>query len=133
MDIIRISPDCTAIILQHVSSVMPEEACGILAGKNNQINKVISIENRMQSPFRFSMDARAQFDAFRTIEQEKLELLGIYHSHPEGPSKPSETDIREHAYGDVLSIICSPDDLNGWKMMAFSIIDGTAAVREMIY
>ncbi len=85
----------------------PEEACGLLAGKNRQVTAVYPITNALHRPDRFRMDPLEQLRAFEAIETAGLELLAIYHSHPRGPAFPSETDLAEFAYPGVLSLIWS--------------------------
>ena len=72
----------------YVARQIPLEACGLLAGKNERVEKVVLIRNQAQSPVRFVMDPYEQLKAFSWIESHDLDLLGIFHSHPTGP----ETD-----------------------------------------
>ena len=57
------------------------------------------------------------------IDQNGWELVGIYHSHPNGPDKPSVTDIQEAYYPDVVYMILSPDG-ETWRCRGFRIQDG---------
>ena len=56
----------------------------------------------------FEIDPAALFAAHRAARDGGLELLGYYHSHPEGHPVPSATDC-EHASGDhrVWAIVAS--------------------------
>ena len=71
---------------------------------------------------RFTMDPYEQLQAFEWIDSHDLELIGIFHSHPAGPEKVSETDIREAAY-EVVHLIWSCSN-ETWKMRGFWIQDG---------
>jgi proteasome lid subunit RPN8/RPN11 len=118
-------------VMQHV----PEEACGLLAGLKNQVRIILPIANELHSPVRFRMAARDQLKAFEQIDQAGLELLGIYHSHPNGPDRPSATDIAEAFYPEVVYLIWSPQDRD-WSCHAFNIRDGqfqaaTLSVRNL--
>ena len=44
----------------------------------------------------------------REIRAAKLELLGIYHSHPNGKNEPSARDIELAYYPDTAYFILSP-------------------------
>ena len=90
----------------HVVRQIPLEACGLLAGKNDRVKKVIVVRNQAQSPERFVMDPYEQLKAFDWIESNRLDLLGIFHSHPTGPETLSATDIAEAAY-EVVHLIWS--------------------------
>lgn len=109
-------------IVGHVSIHAPLEACGLLAGKNDQVEKILFVQNQAQSPVRFVMDPYEQLRAFEWIESNGLDLLGIFHSHPAGPETVSPTDIAEAAY-DVVHIICSRKD-DQWKLRGFWIENG---------
>ena len=108
----------------HVAVHSPLEACGLLAGKKDRVEKVIFVRNQAQRRDRFVMEPYEQLKAFNWIESNELELLGIFHSHPAGPETVSVTDIAEAAY-DVVHLIWS---LNGenWKLRAFWIENGQA-------
>ena len=108
----------------HVARQIPLEACGLLAGKNDRVEKVLLVRNQAQSPVRFVMEPYEQLKAFSWIESYNLDLLGIFHSHPTGPETASVTDIAETAY-EVVQVIWS---LRGgiWKARGFYIKDGQA-------
>jgi [CysO sulfur-carrier protein]-S-L-cysteine hydrolase len=108
----------------HVARQIPLEACGLLAGKNDQVEKVLLVRNQAQSPVRYVMDPYEQLKAFSWIESHDLDLLGIFHSHPTGPETVSATDIAEAAY-EVVHLIWS---LSGsiWKARGFFIENGQA-------
>ena len=95
-----------AEMLKHIEEQVPLEACGLLAGRNDRVEKVIIVRNRAQSPVRFVMDPYEQLQAFNWIESNGLDLLGIFHSHPAGPETASATDIAEAAY-EVIHLIWS--------------------------
>jgi proteasome lid subunit RPN8/RPN11 len=103
----------------HVESCAPLEACGLLAGKDGLVSRVILITNKAQSPFKYMMDPVEQLRAFDQIEAESLDLLAIFHSHPAGPDTASPTDIAEAAY-PVVQIIWSRLD-GTWKARGFRI------------
>ncbi|HKJ40379.1 MAG TPA: M67 family metallopeptidase [Anaerolineales bacterium] len=106
-------------MIDHVNSHAPLEACGLLAGKNDRVERVLFVQNQAQSPVRFVMDPIEQLKAFDWIDDNRLDLLGIFHSHPAGPETVSPTDIAEAAY-DVVHIICSQKD-DQWKLRGFWI------------
>ena len=94
------------IMRAHVEVQAPLEACGLLAGKNNRVGKVLLIENQAKSPVRFRMNPKEQLEAFNWIGSNQLDLIGIFHSHPAGPETVSATDIEEAAYA-VSQIVWS--------------------------
>jgi len=90
------------------------------------VELVIGVRNAAKSPVRYLMEPRAQWRAFNKIDQLNMELLGIYHSHPNGPQQPSETDIQEACYA-VIQIIWFPQD-EIWQAGGFWIEDGQVSI-----
>jgi len=111
-------------MLDHVDRQVPLEGCGLLAGKNDRVEKVIFVRNQAQSPARFVMDPYEQLQAFDWIESNGLDLLGIFHSHPAGPETASVTDIAEAAY-EVVHLIWFRDQ-SRWQARGFWIENGYA-------
>lgn len=112
-------------MLEYVAGQAPLEACGLLAGKNDEVEKVLLVRNQAQSPVRFVMEPYEQLEAFDWIDSNGLELLGIFHSHPAGPEMASATDIKEAAY-DVIHVIWSRDQ-GHWQARGFWIENGTVS------
>ena len=111
-------------MLDYVQEYAPLESCGLLAGKNDRVEKVVFVRNQAQSPVRFVMDPYEQLQAFDWIESNELDLLGIFHSHPSGPEEASATDIAEAAY-EVVHLIWSRNQ-KGWQVRGFWIEHGEA-------
>lgn len=113
-------------IMDHAEIHAPLESCGLLAGKEDRVEKVLFVRNQAQSPVRFVMDPYEQLRAFDWIETHGLDLLGIFHSHPSGPETVSPTDIAEAAYA-VVHVICSRS-LDQWKLRGFWIEAGRVSM-----
>lgn len=116
-------------MLEYVDQQVPLEACGLLAGKNNRVEKVILVRNQAESPARFVMDPYEQLRAFDWIESNGLDLLGIFHSHPAGPETASLTDIAEAAY-EVVHLIWSRKQSH-WQVRGFWIENGSTTEVEI--
>jgi proteasome lid subunit RPN8/RPN11 len=107
-------------MLDHVRACLPEEACGILGGRDGRVSQQRAIENAAHSPVRFRMQPRAQVEALLDLEAQGLELLAIYHSHPSGPPTPSAADLGEAYYPEAAALIwCS--DSGRWRARAFDL------------
>ena len=111
-------------MIAYVDQHAPLEACGVLAGKDARVEKMIGVLNQAQSPVRFVMDPYEQLHAFDWIESNGLDLVGIFHSHPAGPEIVSATDILEAAYA-VVHVILSRTGTQ-WKARGFWIENGEA-------
>ena len=88
-----------------VKAKAPEEACGIILGEGNHSQMVIPITNILHSPTQFRMEPKEQLEAFLLAEEKNLEILAIYHSHPQGIDKPSLTDLDELTYPEIIYLI----------------------------
>ena len=58
---------------------------------------------------------------FEEMENESMEMIAIYHSHPYTIPFPSETDVKMALYPEVSSIIISLKEENNPVVKAFSI------------
>jgi proteasome lid subunit RPN8/RPN11 len=105
---------------EHAQVCFPEEGCGVLGGKGETADCFRPITNELHSANRFRMDAEEQLQAFLWFEQNDIELLGIFHSHPAGPNHPSPTDLEEFAYPGVAYFILSHKG-SGWQVNCFQI------------
>lgn len=92
----------------HVAREAPIEACGLVAGQGRRSCGVFPVPNLLQSPTRFRMEPEAQWRAMKTMLDQGLDILAIYHSHPSGPPRPSAVDEREMAYPNAVYLIWAP-------------------------
>ncbi len=126
-------------ITRHAESGYPNEICGILLGKEVDGRRVIMnsmpIENSFETDeqyHRFRITPQAMLAAERLAGRDRMDVLGVYHSHPNSPARPSEYD-RDHAawtawtYVIISVIDGNPADLRAWKLeddrSAFSEIE----------
>jgi proteasome lid subunit RPN8/RPN11 len=94
-------------MVEQAKAESPIEACGILAGKNRTVEKLYKMTNTDQSGDHFMMTPEEQFKVVKDIRSDSLEMLAIYHSHPETPARPSAEDIRLALTPDVIYVIVS--------------------------
>lgn len=105
---------------QRVQAAIPFEACGLLAGRGREVGRVIPIENVASLAHRYRMNPARQIQAQFDMEANRLKLLAIYHSHPEGGKEPSGIDIAEWRYPGVGTLIWSRD-AGLWDCSAYLI------------
>ena len=90
------------VVNELIASVepFPDERCGFLLGLENSedrmITRALAAKNVTKGDAQrlFEIGAKEYLDAERTAFENNLSLLGIYHSHPNHPAIPSETDRR---------------------------------------
>ena len=80
----------------HALRNFPRECCGLLIGKFGvgtiEVHKVAEAENVLGSPVAFEADPEFVFKAIDRAERSGLELVGIYHSHPNIAARVSSKD-----------------------------------------
>lgn len=96
---IHITQNLIDEIREQALSEMPNEACGYLAGVitesgERRVRKRIPMTNVDASPKHFSFAPKEQFAAVKQARNEELQLVSVYHSHPETPARMSAEDIR---------------------------------------
>ncbi len=131
MDKIIIPEDVYHTVIDHVIKNFPEEACGVLAGTNNTVTIGLPVTNQLHSRVKFYMEPIELYKALERIESEELDLLAIFHSHPKGPDRPSETDVKEFLYPGVATIICSPKE-DYWLFKPYMIENGNYHEIELV-
>jgi proteasome lid subunit RPN8/RPN11 len=81
-------------ILLHARDALPREAVGLLGGSaDGQAILVLPLPNVAGGQREFLADPYVQFRALQRLRSENLQLLAIYHSHPDGGTGPSEDDL----------------------------------------
>lgn len=103
----------------------PIEACGILAGINGKVQRLYRMTNAEHRGDHFMMDPKEQFTVIKDIRSSSLELLAIYHSHPETPARPSTEDIRLALTPNVVYLILSLRNGNAPAMKGFRVDNST--------
>ena len=79
-------------IVAHAVEDLPNECCGLLIGSDAIVEDAARARNVKRSRTRFQVEPADHFAAIRRARSAGLEVIGAYHSHPSGPSGPSETD-----------------------------------------
>ncbi len=128
---IRISRALFQRMIDHAKQVWPTECCGLLAGKDGVVTRIYPLENREGSRVSYQADPEQQFRAFQEIEDLGLDLLAIYHSHPDTESYPSKVDREKAFYSEVLHIIISLKD-GADQVRAFRIPRGRKIIEERL-
>lgn len=100
-----------AAIDRAAAAAWPREACGLLLGLRTgealTVARVVIAENVSETPERrFEVDPRALFAAHRAAREAGQEVLGPWHSHPNGADRPSATDTaRARLAGEAWLIV----------------------------
>jgi len=121
-------------IVAHALSGLPNEACGLIAGKadNNVkiVEKVYLLSNPDCSPEHFSVDPKEQLSAVKDMRANGFIPLGNFHSHPSTAARPSEEDIRMFYDGKASYLILSLAD-ESRALKAFGVTDGEVTPQTL--
>lgn len=124
-------PGMVEQIIAHAQAGYPEEVCGLVAGREGQAVEAHPGRNVSPTPrVAYEMDAET---LMRMVEWEDagLALVAIYHSHPQGPEGPSETDVAQATYPEAAYIIVSLAERGRPVVAAFRInADGVETVEQ---
>ncbi|QHG19447.1 M67 family metallopeptidase [Nostoc sp. ATCC 53789] len=138
---IQLSPEHLQTIRAHAESAYPEECCGIilgyLANEGKIVVEVIPTENA------WNTEAGAEFSGEHTAESKRrqyaiapevmlktqkearnrsLNIVGIFHSHPDHPAIPSECD-RLYAWQGYSYIIVTVQNGKAGELQSWSLDD----------
>ena len=118
-------------IVKQSKQEYPNEACGILAGKDGYVEKIYEMINVEKSPSFFSMNPQEQFKVNKDIRKSGFEMMGIYHSHVKSQAYPSSEDVELAFYPEVSYMILSLQDLNNPVIRSFKIKEGKISEEEI--
>lgn len=123
-------------MLAHCREGLPNESCGLLAGRIDgdvkTIEKVYLLTNIDASNEHFSMDPREQLAAVKDARANGFQMIGNFHSHPESPSRPSEEDKRLAYDSSAEYLILSLQESDHPVLRAFGIDqDKNVTVHEI--
>lgn len=104
----------------------PRETCGLLLGtRNGGENRVTLVRqarniNAVRAQDRYELDPNDYLAADREARAAGLDIVGIWHSHPDHPARPSETD-RASAWPEWSYVIVSVQrdgerELRSWRL-----------------
>ena len=137
---IRVASEPWQEMIAHARSTYPNECCGAMLGKIDGADKDVLMAMRLENASAGSQAARYDIRpedllaADREARRQGLDLIGIYHSHPDCAAYFSETDLKNSCpwYSFIVLSIQKGefDHANSWLPNA----EQTAAEKEeLIY
>ncbi len=115
----------------HGLREFPNEACGLLAGREGRPVKVFAMRNADASPATYRLDPKEQLRVFDEIDDAGWDLFAIFHTHTHSEAYPSETDRRQAFYPDAYYLVMSLQDRDDPLVRAFRIEDGEVTEEEL--
>ena len=121
-----LNPSVKKLLVDDALRTFPDECCGFLVGTENSdgrvIEEVIIVNNAKDGDKRrrFEISANDYLNAERFADEKQLALLGVYHSHPNHPSVPSEHDrVVAQPYFSYIIIAVRENELvslQSWRL-----------------
>jgi proteasome lid subunit RPN8/RPN11 len=129
-EVFRLPKQMRATIIDHAKRDAPRECCGIIAGRAGVPMQLYETRNVAAGNRFYEIDPAQLIDLeFREFPAQGLELVAIYHSHPESPAYPSATDVELAFWPDAVFLICSLADRDQPVVRGFRIRDD--AINEL--
>ena len=110
-------------IVAHARRDHPDEACGVVAGRDGAATRVIPMENAERSPTFYRFDAQEQLRVWRAMDDADEVPFVIYHSHTATEAAPSRTDISLASEPDAHYLLVSTRSETD-EVRSFRILDG---------
>lgn len=129
----RLSKQLADQMITHALQENPNECCGLLAGRDGQVEQVYPAVNAAHSPYRYDIDSRELLHLFQAIEwgDEPRAVMGNYHSHTHSEAYPSPTDVNEaHLGPDAVYLLISLQAPGRPEIRAFRIDQAGRQVQE---
>lgn len=118
---IRIPESIYRKMVEHALKEKPLECCGLLGGIDQTVREIFETQNVAQSPILFSMDPKEELMVLEEMENQSMEIIAIYHSHPHTIPFPSEADVKMAFSFDVPLVIISLKERDDSFVKAFRI------------
>ena len=121
--------DVLAHIRRHGEETYPEECCGFLIGRlhadgNEAVyarRAVNRNENRRED--RYIIAPEEYLEADLAARRENLDIVGIYHSHPDHPAVPSRTDLELATFPGYAYVIVSVENGKATTLAAWALAE----------
>ncbi len=129
---LTLTSGAVATLLAEARAAAPREACGLLLGEGTHVHAAPRVPNVHPDPARhFELDPAALIAAHRAARAGGPQVLGYWHSHPNGRAAPSDTD-RAAASGDgrAWAIVANgaitvwSDRPGGFEPLSYAVHDG---------
>ena len=117
---------------EHVEEAYPEEGAGFLLGQPGEVKEILALANSREDGARhnrFLFTPEDYLKAEMKAEALGLDLIGVFHSHPDCPNIPSEYD-REWAQPFFSYIITRVDHGKAIHTRSWRLVEDRSRYEE---
>ena len=82
------------LLFQYAQNAPNIEVCALLFGKGNKVKHIFLTDNIEKSPVHFTISSEQLIEGYKIAEDKKMDVIGIFHSHPHNQAYPSNTDFK---------------------------------------
>lgn len=131
-----ISAEALRQVVEAAEAAYPGECCGLLVGQAKpngtvEASRAHASANLGKKFNRFEIDPRLWVDLARALGKGPNKVVGLYHSHPDGPAQPSAVDL-DAAWGEELVwLIVSVSKGEAIQVTAHILDHGGRQFREL--
>ena len=133
---LELSNEILAQIHKHGEDAYPEEGAGFLIGKNDGdkrfVTQIYSIKNAREDEARhdrYLVSPQDYLKAEITADELELSLIGVFHSHPDHPNRPSDFD-RDWAQPFFSYIITSINEGKAVESRSWRLVEDRSKFEE---
>ncbi|GAA4059479.1 Mov34/MPN/PAD-1 family protein [Nonomuraea soli] len=128
---LEISQELVDKMIEHARRDHPDEACGVIAGRDGVPERFVEMENAERSPTFYRFDSKEQLKVWREMDDRDEEPVVIYHSHTATEAYPSRTDVSYASEPNAHYVLVSTRDETRAELRSFRIVDGVITEEEV--
>jgi proteasome lid subunit RPN8/RPN11 len=130
---LRVPQAMVDAILAQARAEYPNEACGVIIGRNGIAERLKPMFNAAASPTFYEFDPKDLLSLYREVGDNDEEIVVIYHSHTETEAYPSRTDISYAGEPGAHYVLVSTREeiAPATEFRSYRIIDGAVTEEQV--
>lgn len=125
---IRLGPNLRQQIQRQARAALPRECCGLIEGAwegaTVSATQLHPTRNTASETDRFEIDPETHLSILRAARAKNTEIVGCYHSHPNGRAIPSARDLSNVGEEGFIWLIFDLTERSDGKLSAFIVSAG---------
>ena len=128
---LELDQDLYDAIVAHARRDHPDEACGVIAGRDGRPERLVPMLNAARSPTFYEFDSLELLRLYREMDARDETPVVIYHSHTATEAHPSRTDVKLASEPDAHYVLVSTRDPEREEFRSFRIVDGVVTEEDV--